>query len=87
MSHFIYTDLISSLLDPRLVDPGSTLIYVGAYVSMQLTRYSKQFGKGMQPGFFYGSRWTGLETGHFCDLVLIKHFRIRNFDEITEMTS
>jgi len=23
MSHFIYTDLISSLLDPRLVDPGS----------------------------------------------------------------
>jgi len=22
---------ISSLLDPRLVDPGSTLIYVGAY--------------------------------------------------------
>jgi len=25
MSYFIYTDLISSLLDPRLVDPGSTL--------------------------------------------------------------
>jgi len=33
MSHFIYTDLISSLLDPRLVDPGSTLIYIGAYGS------------------------------------------------------
>jgi len=28
------TDLISSLLDPRLVDPGLTLIYVGAYGSM-----------------------------------------------------
>jgi len=31
MSHLIYTDLISSLLDPRLIDPGSTLIHVGAY--------------------------------------------------------
>jgi len=31
MSYFIYTDLISSLLDPRLVDPGSTLIHAGAY--------------------------------------------------------
>jgi len=30
MSHFIYTDLISNLLDPRLVDPGLILIYVGA---------------------------------------------------------
>jgi len=29
--YFIYTDLISSLLDPRLVDPGSTLIHIGAY--------------------------------------------------------
>jgi len=27
MSYFIYTDLISSLLDLRLVDPGLTLIY------------------------------------------------------------
>jgi len=26
MSYFIYIDLISSLLDPRLIDPGSTLI-------------------------------------------------------------
>jgi len=26
MSYFIYTDLICSLLDPRLVDPGSTLL-------------------------------------------------------------
>jgi len=26
-----YTDLISSLLDLRHVDPGSTLIHVGAY--------------------------------------------------------
>jgi len=25
MSYFIYTDLISSLLDPRLVDPGGLL--------------------------------------------------------------
>jgi len=31
MSYFIYTDLIRSLLDPRFVDPGSTLIHVGAY--------------------------------------------------------
>jgi len=31
MSLFIYTHLISNLLDPRLVDPGSTLIHVGAY--------------------------------------------------------
>jgi len=31
MSYFIYTDIISSLLDPRLADPGSTLIHVGAY--------------------------------------------------------
>jgi len=31
MSYFIYTDLITSLLDPSLVDPGSTLIHVGAH--------------------------------------------------------
>jgi len=31
MSYFIYADIISSLLDIRLVDPGSTLIQVGAY--------------------------------------------------------
>jgi len=31
MPYFIYTDLISSLLDQRLVDLGSTLIYVGAF--------------------------------------------------------
>jgi len=30
MSCFTYTDLISSLLDPKLVDPGSTLIHVDA---------------------------------------------------------
>jgi len=30
-SYFICNDLISSLFDPRLVDPGSTLIYIGAY--------------------------------------------------------
>jgi len=28
----LYIDIISSLLDPRLVDPGSTLILVGAQV-------------------------------------------------------
>jgi len=32
MSHFIYTDLISSLVDSRLVDLRSTLIHVGTYV-------------------------------------------------------
>jgi len=26
MSYFIYTDLINSLVDPNLVDPGSKLI-------------------------------------------------------------
>jgi len=31
MSYFIYADLISGLLDPRLVDPGSILINVGTY--------------------------------------------------------
>jgi len=31
MSYLIYTDLISSFLDPKLVDPRSTLIHVGAY--------------------------------------------------------
>jgi len=31
MSYFIYTDLISSFLDLRLLDLGSTLIYVGAH--------------------------------------------------------
>jgi len=33
MPYFIHTDLNRSLLDPRQVDPGSTLIYVGAYGS------------------------------------------------------
>jgi len=27
MSFFIYTDLISSLRDPKLVDPGLTLVH------------------------------------------------------------
>jgi len=31
MSNFSYTELISSLLDPRLVNPGSTLIHVDVY--------------------------------------------------------
>jgi len=31
MSYFVHTDLNNSLLDPRLVDLGSTLIHVGAY--------------------------------------------------------
>jgi len=30
MSYSTYTDLISNLLVPKLVDPGSTLIHVGA---------------------------------------------------------
>jgi len=32
MPYFIYVDLISSLLDSKIVDPGSTLIHVGAMV-------------------------------------------------------
>jgi len=35
-SYFIYTDLISSLLNTRLVDPGSTLIYVDTFGSKNL---------------------------------------------------
>jgi len=35
MPYFIYTDLIYSLFDPRLVDPRSTLIHVGAYCPMK----------------------------------------------------
>jgi len=31
MLYFIYTDIISSLLDPKLIDSGSTLIHVSAY--------------------------------------------------------
>jgi len=31
MSYFINTDLICSFLDPKLVDPGSTLIHFGAH--------------------------------------------------------
>jgi len=30
MSYFIYTDLISSLLDSRLIDLGSILNHIGA---------------------------------------------------------
>jgi len=30
MSYFSYADLISSLLGWRIVDPGSTLIHIGA---------------------------------------------------------
>jgi len=30
MSYFIYADLIGGLLNPRLVDPGASLIRVGA---------------------------------------------------------
>jgi len=33
MLYFIYTDLISSLYDPRLVNPGSSLIHVGTFHS------------------------------------------------------
>jgi len=28
MSYFTYTDLINSLLNPKLIDPGSTLSHV-----------------------------------------------------------
>jgi len=35
-SYFFYIDLISSLLGPRLINPESTLIHVGAYDSKLL---------------------------------------------------
>jgi len=31
LQYLIYADLIGNLLDPRFVDPGSTLIHIGAY--------------------------------------------------------
>jgi len=31
VSYFTHTNLISSLLDPKFVVPGSTLIHVGTY--------------------------------------------------------
>jgi len=37
MSYFIYTDTISSLLDPKLVDSGSTLVHTALKCSYQLT--------------------------------------------------
>jgi len=43
MSYFIYTGLISSLLDPRLVDPGSTLIYVGEHGPKRLRNSVKHY--------------------------------------------
>jgi len=46
MSHFIYTDLISSLLDPKLVNPGSILIHVDTYGSRFACLY-------------FGLAWTG----------------------------
>jgi len=45
MSYFIYTDLISSLLDPKPVDPGSTLIYVGAYILIFMIEISCYIAK------------------------------------------
>jgi len=43
-SYFIYTDLISSLLDPKLVDPGSTLIHVGVYIGCGIGMLSSLYG-------------------------------------------
>jgi len=48
MSYFIYTDLISSLLDPRLVNPGSILIHVGAYDPNCSSRNLSDFCRGVE---------------------------------------
>jgi len=47
MSCFIYADLISTLLDPKLADPRSTLIHVGTYDSHR--------SKMIVPAIFYPS--------------------------------
>jgi len=70
MPYFIYTDLMCSLLDPKLVDLGSTLIYVGAY----------------GPKSFYSPRaiflkWIGLIKECFCskwhfNLLILKYWKI-----------
>jgi len=41
MSHFIYADLIRSLLDPKLVDPDQLMIHVGVYDPTYLKKCHK----------------------------------------------
>jgi len=49
MSYFIYTDLMCSLIDLRLVDAGSTVIYVGAYVPNGVNpRYNQHLNQYLQ---------------------------------------
>jgi len=43
MLYFIYTDLISSLLDPRLVDPGLTFDLRRCILSQKLLMHVTQF--------------------------------------------
>jgi len=43
MSYFIYTDLISSMLDQRPVDPGSHLIHICAYGPKYFGKTINQF--------------------------------------------
>jgi len=61
VSYFIYTDLISSLLDPRLVDHGLTLIHVGAYDPCCL----KRIFEFMTPLFKFKSKRLTLEFSIF----------------------
>jgi len=54
MLYFIYTYLISSLLDPRLVDPGPSLIYVGAYNHYRLETETQNVFKPFASSNFCG---------------------------------
>jgi len=41
MSYLIYADLISSLFDPKLVDPGSKLVHTALCVRHQVYGFKK----------------------------------------------
>jgi len=62
---FIYTDLTSNLLDPRLVDLGWALIYVGAYgrkcsIYDRKTSNVNQIGKYSKTILYYIFELTAL---------------------------
>jgi len=64
MSYLIYTDLISSLLDPRLVDPGSTIRKSERRKGLSISEIFWTKGDGLQ---MRTSAFWGLEAVRtFC---------------------
>jgi len=43
MSYFIYTDLISGFLDPKLIDPGSMLVHTTLNFCTNVVAYLSDF--------------------------------------------